>query len=69
MAKKKKKQKPKQKPMTVDTYAVLRRCVEEGIRHGYNRAFKHTDSPGETGISQHIEEEVMNSICEFFSFE
>ena len=55
--------------MKVDKYRVLSDCVEEGIRYGYNRSFKHTDNPSEDDIVREIENAVMNQICEYFNFD
>jgi len=53
----------------VNLYGLLSRAVEEGIAHGWRRAHKHTDTPNEITIKQHIDEEVMNALCEVFDFE
>ena len=55
--------------MKPKTYLILDRCVEEGVRRGYHRAFKHVEKPSEEAIIQSIEDAVMASICEFFKFE
>lgn len=52
----------------VDAYSVLCRAVEEGIGIGWRRAHKHTSSPGEHDIRDHMEREVMSAIAEFFTF-
>ena len=43
--------------------------VEEGIRYGWQRAYKHTDHPTEDGFKTAIEQAVMNAICEVFEFD
>jgi hypothetical protein len=48
---------------------LLERCIEEGTRRGYTRAFKHTDSPSEAGILQSIEDAVWLEIDTYFTFE
>ena len=55
--------------MKVDTYKVLEDCVEEGVRYGYHRAYKYSDNPTEEDMVSNIEREVMNQICEYFSFD
>jgi hypothetical protein len=55
--------------MRVRTYAVLQRAVEEGVTAGNRRAYKHTDTPSPEAVEEHITREVLNSICEWFSFD
>lgn len=51
------------------SYTILQRAVEEGCRMGYNRAHKYVDNPTQDQIEDSIVNEVMNAICEVFSFE
>ncbi len=48
---------------------ILEQAIEEGVRRGYYRAFKHVENPTEGAIIQHIEECVMSQIYEYFDFE
>jgi archaeosine-15-forming tRNA-guanine transglycosylase len=48
---------------------ILEMAIEEGVRRGYHRAFKHVESPTEGAIIEHVEEAVMSSIYEYFTFE
>ena len=48
---------------------ILERALEEGIRLGYRRAFKHVENPSEVAICEHIEEQVMSSLYEYFDFD
>ena len=48
---------------------ILEQAIEEGVRMGYRRAFKHIENPTEESICQHIEEQVMSSIYEYFTFD
>jgi hypothetical protein len=48
---------------------ILDMAIEEGVRRGYHRAFKHVENPTEGAIIEHIEECVMSSIYEYFDFE
>jgi hypothetical protein len=48
---------------------ILEQAIEEGIRRGYMKAFKHTDSPSENAILTSIEEHVMSSLYEYFEFD
>lgn len=55
--------------MRAKTRLLLERCIEDGVKRGYVRAFKHTDSPSEAGILQSIEDAVWLEIDEYFDFE
>ena len=48
---------------------ILEQAIEEGVRMGYRRAFKHIENPTEVSICQHIEDQVMSSIYEYFTFD
>lgn len=48
---------------------ILEMAIEEGVRRGYHRAFKHVENPSEGAIIENIEEAVMSSIYEYFTFE
>jgi len=51
------------------TYNILSECIETGAILGYQRAFKHTDSPEEGAITESIHREILNKVCEYFIFE
>lgn len=53
----------------VDSYAVLDRAVEEGIRWGWERAHKHTATPSPSDIQDAIARAVMHEITEYFKFD
>ena len=55
--------------MTVRVYTLLDRCVEEGIAHGWRRAHKHTDAPGEEAIKDHISGSIMAALEEYFDLD
>jgi hypothetical protein len=54
--------------VTVKSYNVISRCVEEGINYGWNRAHKHTSTPTPDHVKAEIEQAILNSICEYFDF-
>ena len=47
---------------------ILERALEEGIRRGHRRAYKHVETPTEESIYEHIEEQIMSSLYEYFDF-
>jgi hypothetical protein len=54
--------------MTVRSYDVLRRAVEDGVAYGYRRAHKYSDKPEPEAVKEAIEQAVMSEICEWFDF-
>ena len=50
-------------------YPLLEMCIENGLRVGYSRAFKHDDNPSDEQIHQAILQAVMFEIHEWFDFE
>lgn len=50
-------------------YTILGQAVEEGVRRGYYRAFKHVESPSSDAIIESIDSAVMASILEYFTFD
>jgi hypothetical protein len=54
--------------MRIKYDVVLRDCIENGIKRGYRRAFKHVENPDENSIFQHLEEAIMGEIYEYFDF-
>ena len=48
---------------------ILELAIEEGVRRGYSRAHKHVENPTEGANIEHIEECVMGSIYEYFTFD
>ncbi len=55
--------------MKPNYYQIIQECVERGVEAGYQRAFKHSDSPDESVIKEEIERYVMLDICSYFNFE
>lgn len=52
-----------------DAYRLLDRAVEEGVRYGYMRAYKYTDTPSKEGIIADIHQAVMHELCEIMDFD
>lgn len=55
--------------MKAKTFVILEMAIEQGVRRGYNRAFKYQENPPEGDIINSIEECVMGQICEYFTFD
>ena len=55
--------------MKAKTRVILEMAIEEGVRRGYSRAHKHVENPTEGAIIENIEDCVMSSIYEYFTFE
>jgi len=55
--------------MRPKTRDILEECIEIGIEHGYNKAYKHTDNPTEAQLSACIELAIWYEIDERFDFE
>lgn len=52
--------------MKVKLQRVLEDCLERGINYGYNRAFKHTDTPSEEVVKDQIMQAILNELYEYF---
>jgi hypothetical protein len=48
---------------------VLETAIEDGVKYGYRRSFKHVENPTEGAIIDSIVEQVMNSLDDWFTFE
>ena len=48
---------------------ILEQALEEGIRRGYRRAYNHNEEPSEEIICETIEDCVMGSLYEYFTFD
>ncbi len=44
-------------------------ALEEGVRYGYNRAYKHVENPHEDAVVDCVVDGAMNSLYEWFDFE
>ena len=55
--------------MKPKTRVILEMAIENGVKRGYRRAFKYNDSPTEEHILTTIEDCVMSSVYDYFSFE
>jgi len=48
---------------------ILDQAISEGVLRGYRRAFKHNENPTEETIIETIEDCVLGSIHEYFTFD
>ena len=55
-----------QKMMKPRFRVVLEMAIEEGVRFGYNRAFKHNPEPHIDSITDTIVTEIFNSLDTWF---
>ena len=55
--------------MKVKEYNVVEKCIENGVEFGYNRAFKHTDTPDADKIKNEIVSAILHEMCEWFEFD
>lgn len=51
------------------TREIIERCLEEGIRHGYRRAHKHSENPSEVVFIDDVFNCILLEIDTYFSFE
>ena len=54
--------------MRADEYRVMELAVEEGVLHGFARAYKYNDAPDEEQMREAVISAVMSSICDWFNF-
>jgi len=54
--------------MTPDTYKIIEMAVNDGVRIGVNRAYKHNDNPDKDAICDSVNRHVMTEICTWFKF-
>jgi len=54
--------------MQVKEYNVLVDCVERGVVMGWNRAYKHSDTPTAAYVHEQITDAVLLEISEYFTF-
>ncbi|MFA5135240.1 MAG: hypothetical protein WC505_05680 [Patescibacteria group bacterium] len=55
--------------LRVNVYALLTSCVEIGIETGWQHAHKHTDTPDKAVLCDQIYQDIVNEICEYFTFD
>lgn len=55
--------------MKPNTYKIIQEAVENGVALGYNRTYKHSDTPSEDTVKKQIYDAVMTEICEWFVFD
>ena len=54
--------------MKANEYRLLERCVEDGLKLGWNRAHKHSDNPDTETIQQAQLQAIMIEVTEWFDF-
>lgn len=54
--------------MKANYYFIIVRAIEEGVKLGLNRAYKHEDRPSREVMEDNIERAIMNGLCEVLEF-
>lgn len=52
-----------------NVYRIMDEAVENGVRYGWRRAHKHTETPDEDMIVDEINRAVMSELCEYLIFD
>lgn len=55
--------------MRPDLFKLLEQCVENGVKLGVHRAYKHEEEPSTEAIVDKITQSVMAEINEWFVFD
>jgi hypothetical protein len=55
--------------MTPKFRVILEQAIEEGVRRGFYRSYKHDENPSEDAVIDNIAEQVMSSLYEYFDFD
>jgi hypothetical protein len=50
-------------------HVILEQAIEDGVRRGWHRAHKHVENPSQESVWEEIENGVMSSIHEYFTFD
>lgn len=58
----------KQIAVRLKVYDILADKVEEGVRVGLMRAYKHTDAPTREQLEEHLHREVMCALSEVLDY-
>lgn len=56
-------------PVRFRVHAIISEKVEQGVRYGYSRAHKHTNTPNAEAFTEAIEQAVMDALSEVIDFE
>lgn len=54
--------------MTPKFLVILEQAIEEGVKRGFYRSYKHDTNPSEDVVIDNISEQVMSSLYEYFDF-
>lgn len=55
--------------MKVNKFKVLEMVLENGIRYGFRRAYKHTENPSDEYVYQCIFDAITTEFFEWFNFD
>ena len=48
----------------LNSYAIISEAIERGISAGYRHSHKHTNTPDEDTVKEHIYQDIMNELSE-----
>ena len=51
------------------TYPILVEAIENGVRYGYHRSYKHADNPDPEHVKDAIISAVLNEILDWFEID
>lgn len=55
--------------MKLRAYRIISDAIDRAITYGYNRAHKHTETPGAEAIKGSIYNEIMNELSEVIDWD
>lgn len=55
--------------MKAKEFEVLEMAIDQGVNYGFVRAYKYNDAPDEQHMRDAVKAAVMDTICEWFSFD
>ena len=55
--------------LKANTYRILEKAIEDGIKEGIRRAYLDQDNPDDGIVYRHLHREIVNSVCEWFKID
>lgn len=60
---------PKKVKVKLNAYRQISEAVDRGISWGIAHAHKHVENPDEELLKHHLENDIMNELCEVIDFD